>query len=120
MPYSAYVLTESARATLIERRPPLHPEVVAHHVTYQFPDQEPPPPISSVRVVGYAGDHRIECVVVELEGSTTRPAGGVFHITLSLDRAQGAKPVHSNRLLKKTWEPLEPFELEVTPTLVQP
>jgi len=120
MPYSAYVLTDEARAILLERCPPLHPEVIAHHVTFRFPDQEPPPPVSVVRVIGHASDHRVECVVVEVDGSNIRPAGGVYHVTLSLNRSLKAKPVHSNALIKVGWAPIEPFELSVTPTLVTP
>lgn len=120
MPYSAYVLTPEAHTLLLTRCPPLHPEVVAHHVTYVFPDQAPPPPAQVVKVIGRASNHKVECVVVEVSGTYERPNGGIFHITLSLDRAQGAKPVHSNQLLKTGWDPIEHFTLSVIPTLVQP
>ena len=119
MPYSAYVLTQEGRAQLLSRCPPKHPEVIAHHVTYSFPDKAPPPSVQEARVVGYAGDERLECVVVELDGARDRPSGGTFHVTLSLNRALGAKPVHSNKLLKKGWAPLEePFVVEVSPELL--
>ena len=119
MPYSAYLLTDEARHSLIERCPPRHPEVIAHHVTYAFPDDAPPPDASLVRVIGHAQDKRVDCVVVEVNGSHERPSGGVYHVTLSVDRSQGGKPVLSNRLLKGGWVQLEPFTLTVTPSLVK-
>lgn len=119
MPYSAYVLTKEAHKTLLKHCPPIHPEVVGHHVTHAFPDQAPPPDLSSIKVIGIAQNDRIECVVVEVNGQKDRPQGGIYHITLSLNRDLGAKPVHSNRLLKKGWKEIEAFELTVIPTLVQ-
>lgn len=119
MPYSAYLLTQEAQRSLIERCSPRHPEVIAHHVTHAFPDDAPPPEATEVLVIGYAQDSRVDCVVVEVHGSHERPSGGVYHVTLSVDRAQGGKPVHSNRLLKRGWTSLEPFRLTVTPTLVR-
>ena len=119
MSYSAYVLSEAGRASLLKAFSPKHPEVIAHHVTYAFPDTSPPPELSAVRVVGHASNDKIECVVVEVDGRVERPKGGLFHITLSLNRALGAKPVHSNNLIKEGWTALkEPFELEVRAELV--
>lgn len=119
MAYSAYVIKEKSRKALLVRFPPKFSESIAHHVTYCFPDKEPPPKIDKVRVVGYAENQRLECVVVEVNGSIKRPKGGLFHITLSLDRALGAKPVQSNHLLKKEWHAIEPFELSVEARLIQ-
>ena len=119
MPYSAYVLSDQSRTLLLERYTPRFPEVIAHHITHQFPNQVAPPPISKVEVVGYASDDRIECLVVSIDGVIKRPSGGYYHITLSLDRAQKAKPVHSNHILKRGWETHEePFVIEVTPELL--
>ena len=61
----------------------------------------------------------IECLVVEIDGSSARPDGRTYHITLSLDREAGAKPVHSNDLLKRQgWEPTPPLEIEVEARLI--
>lgn len=119
MSYSAYVLSSVSRALILERLSPRFPEVIAHHITYRFPDKELPPPVETIEVIGYAGDERVECLVVQVDGQTDRPHGGTFHITLSLDREQGAKPVHSNHLLKAGWSPIDPFHLEVSPELIQ-
>ncbi|MBM4291998.1 MAG: hypothetical protein FJ138_11595 [Deltaproteobacteria bacterium] len=119
MTYSAYLLTESCRARVLARFPARHPEVIAHHITVSFPDSAPPPPAARASVVGVARGDRVECLVVEIDGAVARPDGGTYHITLSLDRAAGAKPVESNHLLaRQGWEPVAPLALEVEPRLL--
>ena len=119
MPYSAYVVNEESRKLLLDLFSPQFPEVIAHHVTHQFPDEYPPPSRALVEVIGYASDERIECLVVKLDGVIERPSGGVYHITLSLDREQGAKPVHSNEVLRAGWTPLiNPVPISVQPQLL--
>lgn len=119
MPYSAYVLDKESRELLLERFSPQFPEVIAHHITHQFPDDQPPPPRALLEVVGHASDERLECLVVELDGLSERPSGGIYHITLSLDREQGAKPVHSNEVLREGWTPLiNPIQISAQPQLL--
>lgn len=123
MAYSAYVISDESRARILERLPPSFPEVIAHHITYRFPDKEAPPQVMEVRVIGHAKnqDLGIECLVVSLDGVSLRPTGGIYHITLSLDRSLGAKPVHSNRILKSPWIELDtPFLINVEPLLIGP
>ena len=85
-------------------------------MTHKFPDESAPPSCALVEVIGYASDHRLECLVVSLDGVTERPNGGIYHITLSIDREQGAKPVHSNHVIQDGWTPLD----ESLPITVQP
>ena len=119
MTYSAYLLTEASRAEVLSTFPPRFPEVIAHHVTLQFPSTTLPAPPTSARVVGVARGARIECLVVEIDGSHARPDGATFHLTLSLDREAGAKPVHSNDLIaQEGWEPVTPLALTVEPRLL--
>jgi hypothetical protein len=119
MTYSAYLLTEASRAEVLSTFPPRFSEVIAHHVTVRFPSTDLPPPLTSARVVGVSRDERIECLVVEIDGNKARPDGGTFHLTLSLDRAAGAKPVHSNEVIQRCgWEPVSPLELRVEPRLL--
>lgn len=102
MAYSAYVLTEDARDHLLSVFPPKYDRMVAHHVTYKFPDTTLPPE-SDLSVVGFAEGDGVQALVVAVNGSTRRPDGGTFHITWSL--AVGKKPVQSNDLLKSThWQ----------------
>lgn len=99
--YTAYVLTDSARAALLEKFPPKYPKVIAHHVTIQFgvpADTEVPAP-ANVKVIGYAdsGDG-LEALVCSVDGSPERPDGKRWHITWSLDPTKYS-PVDSNKLL---------------------
>ena len=119
MGYSAYIIENQSRLQLLEHFPPKFSDVIAHHVTFKFPDQFAPPLCDEVIVVGYAANDKVECVVVEVRGSVDRPAGGFFHITLSVDRKAGAKPVHSNRLLKKGWQAVERLSLDVKAALIE-
>jgi hypothetical protein len=119
MPYSAYVIDEISRKRILDTFPPQFPEVIAHHVTHKFPDDSAPPHRDLIEVVGYASDHRLECLVISLDGFTERPNGGIYHITLSIDREQGAKPVHSNHIIKAGWTPLdESFHITAQPELL--
>ena len=120
MGYSAYLLTEESRQKLIASFPPLFPELIAHHITYKFPDTIEPPPITEALVIGHCQGKSIECLVVSLDGSHQRPHGGTFHITFSLDRSAGAKPVHSNKILKKGWLTLpQAIQIEVLPQYIK-
>ena len=122
--YSAYVLTESSRTHLLHLFPPQFTKVISHHVTYQFPDDCPPPFCQKVKVIGYSttsrekpvDDYSIECVVAQVADTHLRPDGSTFHITLSL-MPQTTRPVHSNDLLKRRgWTHIStPFMLEVDP-----
>jgi hypothetical protein len=71
------------------------------------------PEISAV--VGRADDgNSLECLVVELDGTTDRPDGSTYHITWSLGSGRRAR--ESNDLLRdKGWDYIEapiPVELE--------
>lgn len=115
--YLAYELDGKSRASLLEKFPPKFPDVVAHHITIKHgvKQGDPPPEAEAVKVVGYASDESLECAVVEVGGTTERPDGNTYHITLSLDRSKGRKPVDSNELLAQGWQQVEPFPVEAAP-----
>ena len=81
MGYSTYELTEESRERLLRERTLSFPKVITHHITYRFPDEEPPPPITDFSVIGFSQGDAIECWVVSLDGEVERPNGGFFHIT---------------------------------------
>src|ERR1041385_6766514 len=121
--YLAYTLSASSRNDVLHHFKPKYAEVIAQHVTYKFPAKstdELPPAVKEAHVVCYedSGDG-IEAVVVEINGSTKRPDGKLFHITLSLDRAKGKKPVHSNDLVNKKFTPVTKFPIHLTPAFLQ-
>lgn len=103
--YQAFELDAQSRSLLAQRFPPKFSEFIGHHITYAFGvmSDEPLPEADSFRVVGYACDENgLEALVVEVNGTTTRPDGSTFHITWSLDRDAGFKPVNSNHLIKRS------------------
>jgi len=108
------------RELLLSRFPPRYERAVADHVTRHFshgPDAEAPPAITHARIVGRADDDEgVETMVVALDGSTSRPDGGVWHVTWSL--AEGRSARESNDLLaRKGWEPLDGGPLRLTPAI---
>lgn len=114
--YTAYLLQESSRTELLHHFKPKYKEVICHHVTYQFPAKstdELPPVAHSAHVVGYAHEDGLEALVVEINGSTKRPDGKLYHITLSLDRKKGKKPVHSNMLVNAGFKHVSPIAIRL-------
>lgn len=102
--YTGWVLPDRERHRLLAMFPPLFPEVVAHHITERFPAPSPAllPSACEAEVVGYATDGTsVECLVVAINGETKRPDGKTYHITWSLDRAKGGRPVKSNLAIER-------------------
>lgn len=116
--YSGYELSKEDRAKLARVFPPKFPDFIGHHATWKFGAQEGNddlPPNGSLRVVGYANDGSLECLVVELDGNIRRPDRGVLHITWSLDRDAGRKPVDSNTLLRSGYQEIRPINITTAP-----
>lgn len=119
--YTAFVISADSRQNLLDHFPPKFPNVVCHHITMAFKVAEdtPLPANASLRAIGYAADPTgVEALVVEVDGSTERPSGGTFHVTLSL--ADGRKPVESNNVIAQLgFVPLpEPVAIEATATFI--
>jgi hypothetical protein len=115
----AFRLTEASREMLLKRFPPKFEVVRCDHVTHIFgvdATAELPPAPASVLVVGYASDAAgVECLVVEVNGSSERPDGSTYHITHS--RGEGRQSVESNAVIKEHgWHRFDcfiPIETEV-------
>jgi hypothetical protein len=111
-------LPQNDRERLLERFPPRYDEVIADHVTLRVgatPDT-PLPHKPEARIVGRADDgNSLECLVVELDGTTDRPDGSTYHITWSL--GPGRKARESNDVLRdRGWEPIgEPIPIALEP-----
>jgi hypothetical protein len=106
---TGWKLNRDERAQLLERFPPLYSEVVADHVTLRVgaSAETPLPREVAARIVGRADDGRgVECMVVELDGTTDRPDGSSYHITWSL--GAGRKARESNDVLRERgWDHLD-------------
>ena len=111
-------LPRNERERLLHRFPPKYENAVADHVTLSVgaTPQTPLPPEPDARIVGRADDGRsLECLVVELDGTTDRPDGSTYHITWSL--ADGRRARESNDVLRERgWIKLEqPIPIALTP-----
>ena len=112
-------LSQVERALLLRRFPPKYPNVVADHVTLRggaTATTPLPKKPESARIVGRADDGRsLECLVVELDGTTDRPDGSTYHITWSLGPERRAR--ESNDLLRDTgWRPIDaPIAVDLKP-----
>lgn len=116
---TGWKLSSDDRAILLQRFPPRYEYVIADHVTLRvdasFAMALPRRP-ETARIVGRADDGKgVECLVVELDGTTDRPDGSTYHITWSLGPSRKAR--ESNDVLQdKTWEPLaSPLDLTLQP-----
>lgn len=113
---TGWKLPAPERQRLLERFPPRYERIIADHVTLAGADKDAAPPDEvAARVVGRADDGTsLECLVVEIDGTTDRPDGSTYHITWSLEPGRKAK--ESNDLLgEKGWMDIDqpiPIELE--------
>ena len=115
--YQAFELSAESRSKLARDFPPKFSDFIGHHITYRrgAKSDQPLPEATTFKVVGYACDPMgIEALVVEVDGSTTRPDGNTYHITWSLDKDAGFKPVNSNDLVAKGWEKVKPINITAT------
>ena len=117
---TGWKLSREERAALLQRFPARYSNVVADHVTLRVgaTPSTPLPREVDARIVGRADDGRsLECMVVELDGTTERPDGSTFHITWSL--GDGRKARESNDLLRdRGWEHLDaPVPVSLEPAL---
>jgi hypothetical protein len=111
---TGWKLAKEDRERLLARFPPKYDEVVADHVTLKIGGTQLPP-TPEAKVVGRAEDESLECLVVELDGTTDRPDGSTYHITWSL--GPGRQAVESNDVLRdKGWAPIDrPIPIELQP-----
>ena len=114
---TGWKLPPDEREQLLRRFPPKYENVIADHVTLRVraSPQTPLPRKPKARIVGRCDDGRsLECLVVELDGTTARPDGSTYHITWSL--GPGRKARESNDVLRdQGWKPVDapiPVELE--------
>jgi hypothetical protein len=98
---------------------PVYPDVVAHHVTLEAKALAgvPLPSETMGEIVGEADDGRgVQAIVVRIGGTTDRPGGSTYHITWSVDRSRGRKPVESNDVIRKHgWKVCAPIPISLKP-----
>jgi hypothetical protein len=114
MSYSGWKINEQDRAALLAAFPPRYPDVMAHHVTLRRGDKSVPD-FARFAVVGHVDDGLgCEALIVARDGMTEN-GSRTFHVTWSIDREAGRKPVHSNDVIAGGWEAVEARSFEATP-----
>lgn len=112
---TGWKLPDEERARLIDRFPPRYSRTIADHVTLEVGGQQLPDETSGT-VVGRADDgDSLECLVVEIGGTTDRPDGSTYHITWSLGPERKAK--ESNDVLREQgWDAIgDPIPIGLAP-----
>lgn len=109
---------DGERERLLARFPPKYDRTVADHVTLEAgaSEETPLPQQVEAKVVGHADDgDSLECLAVEIDGTTDRPDGSTYHITWSL--GPGRKAKESNDVLRERgWTPLDrPIPINLDP-----
>lgn len=131
--YAAYVLDDLSREKLLRRFPPKYPETVAHHVTHKYgaTTADVPPAPGKITVAGYHDSGAIEVLTVLVDGCSFQATPGerrYYHITHSIDRAQGVAPKNSNDVLAALvsmqgegalYNLPEPLDIMAVPQLLQ-
>ena len=107
------------RQLLLRRFPPKYENVDADHVTLRTgatPDTPLPERPAGSKVVGRADDGTsLECLVVEIGGTTDRPDGSTYHITWSLGPRRRA-PESNHGLSDNGWGYIDaPHTVELEP-----
>ena len=115
---TGWKLQRDEREELLRRFPPKYENVIADHVTLRTgaTPATPLPRKPEARIVGRADDGKsLECLVVELDGTTDRPDGSTYHITWSL--GPGRKARESNDVLRdQGWKHIrEPLTVKLEP-----
>lgn len=113
-------LDRAQRTELLAQFPPEWPDVIADHVTLQArvaPETPLPAPVRAEIVGSISDGEGLQAMVVAIDGTTDRPDGSTYHITWSLDRARGRKPVESNDMIaERGWRPLnQPVPIRIEP-----
>jgi hypothetical protein len=120
--YTAYLLTKKSRQKLEYLFPPKYPDFIGHHITERFgvgPDAEAPDDPVLVQVVGYIDNGEgVEGFLVEIDGASERPSGGKYHITWSIDRNKGFKPVNTNDYVDEAVD-VRPVRIDVEPAVLK-
>ena len=119
MAYVGWELDHQDRDVLLGLIRPAYPDVIAHHVTLHMGEGELPTETEG-DVIGFVDDGAgVQALVVRIAGTTDRPGGGTYHITWSIDRSAGRKPVDSNYVLAdRKWTPFSvTWNVKLTPKL---
>jgi len=110
MPVTGWKLDPNDRAQLLERFPPIWPDVIADHVPLKAgASANEPLPVQAA--AGSVDDGEgLQALIVSIDGST-------YHITWSLNQSRDRKAVQSNDVItERGWETLPaPVPIHIEP-----
>lgn len=117
---TGWKLDPGDREQLLVRFEPLFPDVIADHITLLTgtDHKTPLPRETRGEIVGEIDDGAgVQALVVTIGGSTHRRDGSTYHITWSIDRARGRRPVESNDVIAQLgWRTLSaPVPIRLNP-----
>lgn len=117
--YSGWLLKDSSVTQLKNIFDVRHPDFIGHHVTYMFGKDSTLPNEADIEVIGHCVTDKVEAFVVTVDGSMVRPDGSIYHLTWSLDKSKGAKPVDSNKAIEQSgFKHLDvPIKIYTTPKI---
>ena len=115
-------IAADAREALLVRFPARYARVVADHVTLRakVASDTPLPDAVTAQIVGVADDDLgVQALVIAIHNETTRPDGGTWHITWSLEEGREAR--ESNDVLAvEGWTAVEfPVEVALAPAMIR-
>lgn len=119
--YSCWKLTENSRIKLSKLFEQKNPDFIGHHITYMFGPKSELPPDAEIYVVGECSIPGIQALVVDVNGTIVRPDGSIYHITWSLDKSKGFKPVDSNKaIMEHGFDHLNnEIQIDTIPTIIK-
>lgn len=119
--YTAYVLKDKSIEKLKELFNQDYPDFIGHHITVNFGVQanaEIPPETDDIYVIGVASQDGVQALLVSIDGNVERPNGGLYHVTWSIDKSKGKKPVDSNKIIHRA-KTVAPIKIKATPELLR-
>jgi hypothetical protein len=105
------------RAELLARFIPKYANAIADHVTLKsrVGEESALPDETEGTIVGRSDDGLgVEAMVVRIAGMTSRPGGGTYHITWSLEPGREAKESNDG-IAARGFEPVEPVDVRLQP-----
>lgn len=100
-PYLSFKLTDAERVRLLDQFPPAYPRVLADHVTIALQQPDTLPVADEIALLGMADNGRGgQAFVVSVDGTRQRDDGQPWHLTWSVDPAQGVKPWMSGNMVE--------------------
>lgn len=119
--YTAYVLTDKSINKLKELFNQDYPDFIGHHITVEFgvtKGHPLPPETDDIVVIGLVSEDGVQAFLVAIDGNVERSDGSLYHITWSIDKSKGKRPVDSNKIIKKA-KSVQPVKIKAKPELLK-